>query len=81
MTTAQIFGKIFTWAGYGLFGLAGIGALLILAVNGYAIVEDYQHGRFEWWHVIWGAGGAVLLGAITAGIGWACFAIGQKLLH
>lgn len=78
-STGQIFGKIFTYAGYGFFGLAAIGALFVLAVNGYALFEDYQHGRFEWWHIIWVVGGAALLGAITAGIGWALFALGRRL--
>ncbi|MEZ0259749.1 MAG: hypothetical protein ACAH80_01990 [Alphaproteobacteria bacterium] len=79
MAAKQTIGKIFVYAGYGLMGLAALGALFALAVNGYAFVEDLNHGRAEGWEIIWVLGLVVLLGGITAGIGYGLLALGRKL--
>lgn len=79
MTAAQIFSKIFTWLGYGLLGLAAIGALFALAVNIYSYIDEMRHGRAQGWEIIWILGAVFLLGAITAGIGWGMLALGRKL--
>jgi hypothetical protein len=79
MTTAQIFSKIFTWLGYGLMGLAALGALFVLAVNVYSYIDDLKHGRAEGWEIIWVLGAVVLLGGIAAGIGYGLLALGRKL--